>query len=72
MKDNALKPLRFALTALLLAGCCLQAQAQVNTELTKEADTLYQAQDWAKAAAVYQTITKAEPANGRADRKSVV
>ena len=66
MKHNALKPIRFVLLTLLFAGCCIPAQAQANDELTKEADTLYQAKDWAKAAAIYETITKAEPANGRA------
>ena len=40
--------------------------AQTSSDLIKQADEFYQAQDWAKAAAAYEGVTKAEPSNGRA------
>jgi hypothetical protein len=66
MKQTAQEPIRIVLLIIFLSACCLPARAQSVVALTKEADTLYQSKDWAKAAIAYEAITKAEPANGRA------
>jgi hypothetical protein len=45
-------------------GAGVQAQSAVAA--MSEAEALYQAQQWAEAARAFETLTKAEPANGRA------
>lgn len=54
------------LILLLAALAPAVAQNDNQTDLIKQADALYQAQDWAKSAAAYERVTKADPSNGRA------
>lgn len=49
---------------VVVFGFILAPPSRVQSQ--QEADALFQAQDWAKAAQAYQAITQSEPANGRA------
>jgi tetratricopeptide (TPR) repeat protein len=54
----------FFLTLLLLLQP-LSAKPQSEVSAVKEADALFQAQDWEKAAKAYEALTKADPTIGR-------
>lgn len=53
------------LVAAFLLAVTAQSRAQSNSTPAQDADTAYQAKDWAKAAKLYDDLAKTEPKNRR-------
>ncbi|MCI0488124.1 MAG: tetratricopeptide repeat protein [Blastocatellia bacterium] len=64
MKSRFLKVTSFALLIALLSAASTPGRSQAGADALKEANDLFQAQDWAKAAKAYESITKEQPSNG--------
>lgn len=58
--------MRIAFALFIVTVAIGQAFAQAGSATMQEADTFFQAQKWADAARLYETVTKAEASNGRA------
>ncbi len=58
--------MRMAFALFMITAALGQAFAQAGATTMQEADTLFQARKWADAARLYEAVTKAEAANGRA------
>lgn len=70
MKEGAmcktLKKTSLLLCVLAITSLSLRAQSQPAATAANDANALFQTQKWAEAAKAYETITKTDPANGRA------
>lgn len=66
--NNTKRQAKVIACLLLLFALAAPAKAQNDnqTDLIKQADAFYQAQDWAKSAAAYERVTNSDPSNGRA------